>query len=162
MKGFVMATTTKKTPLGATDQMENIGALRRHADKFGNQLIDAFILVALFVMGGTIVWSAVHTYLGLMDQGAGTIADVLLLFIYLELGAMVGVYFKSGQIPAQFLIFVAITVLTRMLASVTVVDMSEMRILAIVFAILLLCIAVFILRYSEAKFGTTKIDNWLS
>ncbi len=49
-----------------------------------------------------------------------------------------------------------------MLASATVVDMSEMRILVIVFAILLLCIAVFILRYSETKFGNTKKDYWLS
>ena len=78
-----MATTTKNRPLGKKDQTGNIGALRKHADKVGNQLIDAFILCALFVLGGTIVWSAVHTYLGLMDQGFGTIADVLLLFIYL-------------------------------------------------------------------------------
>lgn len=157
-----MATATKKTEQGTTDRTENIGELRKHADKIGNQLIDAFILCALFVLGGTIVWSAVHTYLGLMDQGFGTIADVLLLFIYLELGAMVGVYFKSGRIPAQFLIFVAITVLTRMLASATVVEMGEMRILVIVAAILLLCVAVFVLRYTEAKFGNSKKDYWLS
>ena len=159
---FVMATNTKKTAPRATDKTEKISAMRGHADKVGNQLIDAFILCALFVLGGTIVWSAVYTYLGLMDQGFGTIADVLLLFIYLELGAMVGVYFKSGRIPAQFLIFVAITVLTRMLASVTVVEMGEMRILVIVTAILLLCVSVFVLRYTEAKFGTSNKDAWLS
>ena len=87
---------------------------RQVADKLGNQLIDAFVLIALFVFGGTIIRSAVHSYLGLIEQGYGTISDILLLFIYLELGVMIGIYFKSGSIPAQFLIFIAITVLTRM------------------------------------------------
>ncbi len=135
---------------------------REFADKIGNQLIDAFILVALFVLGGTIVWSAVFSYLGLIKQGYGTISDILLLFVYLELGAMVGIYFKSGKIPAQFLIFIAITVLTRMLASVTVVEMSDQRILVIVGAILLLCISVLVLRFSDAKFGQQKKTSWLS
>ena len=97
------------------------------------------------------MWSAVYAYLSMMDQAYGSILDILLLFIYLELGAMVGIYFKSSRIPAQFLIFIAITVLTRMLASVTVVDMSNMRTLVIVSAILLPCIAVLVLRYSEDK-----------
>ena len=108
-------------------------------------MIDDFVLAALFVLGGTIVWSAVYAYLGMMDQVYGSISDILLLLIYLELGAMVGIYFKNGRIPAQFLIFNAITVFTRMLASVTVVDMGNMRILVIVSAILLLCIAVLVL-----------------
>ena len=75
---------------------------------------------------------------------------------------MVGIYFKTGRIPAQFLIFIAITVLTRILASVTVVDMSNMRILVIVTAILLLCIAVLVLRYSEEKYGVKEPDSWIT
>ena len=98
----------------------------------------------------------------MMDQAYGSISDILLLFIYLELGAMVGIYFKSGRIPVQFLIFIAITVLTRMLASVTVVDMSNMRILVIVSAILFLCIAVLVLWYSEEKYGVKESDSWLT
>ncbi len=146
----------------AGDSSAKFGPIRKHAEKIGNQLIDTFVLVALFVLGGTIVWSAVHSYLGLMDKAYGSISDILLLFIYLELGAMVGIYFKSGKIPAQFLIFIAITVLTRMLASVTVVDMSNMRILVIVSAILLLCIAVLVLRYSEDKYGVKEPDSWIA
>ncbi len=146
----------------AGNSVERFSPVRKHAEKIGNQLIDAFVIAALFVLGGTIVWSSVHAYLGLMDQASGSISDILLLFIYLELGAMVGVYFKSGRIPAQFLIFIAITVLTRILASVTVVDMSNMRILVIVTAILLLCIAVLVLRYSEEKYGVKEPDSWLT
>lgn len=165
-----METTGSAAGRPATDTPENFGAVRKHAEKIGNQLIDSFVLTALFVLGGTIVWSAVYAYLALLQQGYGTIGDILLLFIYLELGAMVGVYFKTGRIPAQFLIFIAITVLTRMLASLTIVEMGdlaaaqmiEMRILVIVGAILLLCIAVLVLRFSESKYGLRKADTWLS
>jgi phosphate starvation-inducible membrane PsiE len=131
-------------------------------ENFGNQLVDVFILVALFVLGATIVWSAVYSYLEMMDKNHGTIEDILLLFIYLELGAMVGMYFKSGIIPAQFLIFIAITVLTRMLASITVVEMSDIRIFVVVSAIVLLCVAVLILRYADDKYGPRKAKSWLS
>jgi len=156
-------TVEKKNPsTDAVDDAENVGFLRKHADRIGNQMIDAFVLTALFVLGGTVVWSAVFAYMDMMTQSYGTISDILLLFIYLELGAMVGIYFKSGRIPAQFLIFIAITVLTRMLTAITVVEMSDTRILVIVSAILLLCVAVFILRYTEARLGQTTKDYWLS
>jgi phosphate starvation-inducible membrane PsiE len=131
-------------------------------ETFGNQLVDVFILVALFILGGTIVWSAVFSYLDMMSKSHGTIEDILLLFIYLELGAMVGIYFRSGIIPAQFLIYIAITVLTRMLASVTVVEMSDTRILIVVGAIVFLCFAVLILRYADKQYGEREDKSWLS
>ncbi len=40
-----------------------------------------------------------------------------MLFIYLELGAMVGIYFKTNHMPVRFLIYIAITALTRLLIS---------------------------------------------
>jgi phosphate starvation-inducible membrane PsiE len=123
--------------------------------------VDAFVLTALFVLGGTIVWSAVYSYMGMVQQGFGTIGDILLLFIYLELGAMVGIYFKTGRIPAQFLLYIAITVLTRMLASLTVEHVNEDRILLIVIAILLLCLAVLALRFADAKYHIREPDSWL-
>jgi phosphate starvation-inducible membrane PsiE len=141
------------------DKPENLTKVA--IEKIGNQMVDSFILVALFVLGATIVWSAVYSYLEMIDKSHGTIQDILLLFIYLELGAMIGVYFRDGLIPAQFLIFIAITVLTRMLASITVVEMSETRIIVIVGAIVFLCVAVFILRYSDKQYGPQK-RTWLS
>lgn len=131
-------------------------------ETFGNQLVDVFILVALFVLGATIVWSSVYSYLDMMSKSHGTIEDILLLFIYLELGAMVGIYFKSGIIPAQFLIFIAITVLTRMLASITVVEISDIRIIVVVGAIVMLCLAVLILKYADNKYGERKDKSWLA
>lgn len=72
-----------------------------------------FHYLALFVIGGTVVWSAAHEYLQMMDKGYAALKDILLLFIYLELGAMIGIYFKTHRLPVQFLIFIAITALSR-------------------------------------------------
>ena len=49
------------------------------------------------------------------QKNSASIEDILLLFIYLELGAVVGIYFKTNHMPVRFLIYVAITALTRML-----------------------------------------------
>jgi phosphate starvation-inducible membrane PsiE len=34
-------------------------------------------------------------FLGMLEKGHIAVDDILLLFIYLELGAMVGIYFKT-------------------------------------------------------------------
>ena len=36
--------------------------------KFGNALVDGFQLLGLFVIGGTVVWAAVHEYLHMIHQ----------------------------------------------------------------------------------------------
>jgi phosphate starvation-inducible membrane PsiE len=85
------------------------------ADVIGNVMVDGFHYLALFAIGGAIVWSAVVAFLGMGGKGHATIDDILLLFIYLELGAMVGIYFKTNHMPVRFLIYVAMTALTRLL-----------------------------------------------
>jgi Phosphate-starvation-inducible E family len=67
-------------------------------DEVGNLLAEVFHYLALFAIGGTVAWSAVIAFLGMTTQGHASIGDILLLFIYLELGAMVGVYFKRCQL----------------------------------------------------------------
>ena len=115
-------------------------------------MVDGFELIALFAIGSTIVWSAAVAYLGMMRQGAASVEDILLLFIFLELGAMVGIYFKTNRLPVQFLIYVAITVMTRSLASsLSIKDMTDERLLTVAGATLILAIASFILRYSSAE-----------
>ena len=49
----------------------------------------------------------------MMKTGHANLEEILLLFIYLELGAMVGTYFKTRRLPVQFLIYIAITALSR-------------------------------------------------
>ncbi len=122
------------------------------AERLGNHLVDGFQLMALFIIGGTIVWSAAVSYAKMMQQGVASVEDILLLFIFLELGAMVGIYFKTNRLPVQFLLYVAITVMTRSLASsLNIKDLTDERLLTIAGATLILAIASFVLRYSTEK-----------
>ncbi len=61
------------------------------AEKLGNYMVDGFQYLALFVIGATIVWSAASTYMDMIRKGAAGVDDIMLLFIFLELGAMVGI-----------------------------------------------------------------------
>jgi protein PsiE len=128
---------------------------REKIDRFGGLLVDAFQFVALFVIGATIVWAAVDNYWDLMQHQRAGLEDILLLFIYLELGAMVGIYFKTDHLPVQFLLYVAITAMTRFL----VIDIKLLpvdKILLITGAIVLLTIAALILRIGAARFTTSE------
>src|SRR3990170_4459971 len=91
--------------------------MREKVDRFGGALVDGFHYLALFAIGGAIVWSAAYAFIGMAGKGYASIDDILLLFIYLELGAMVGIYFRTNHMPVRFLIYVAMTALTRLLMS---------------------------------------------
>ncbi len=70
--------------------------LKKKIDRLGCFLIEIFHVVGLFAIGGTVVWSAVSEYIVIMqyESGFASLKDILLLFIYLELGAMTGIYLK--------------------------------------------------------------------
>ena len=128
-------------------------AMNGLAESLGNLLVDAFHYLALFAIGGTIVWSAVVAFLGMAAKGHASIDDVLLLFIYLELGAMVGIYFKTNHMPVRFLIYVAMTALTRLLISdVQAHHRPDMGVVMVSGAILLLALATLVIRYGSTKF----------
>jgi protein PsiE len=131
---------------------ESVVNTEKTVDTLGNHLVMSFQYVALFAIGATVVWSAFHSYLGMMAKGVATVDDILLLFIFLELGAMVGIYFQTNRLPVQFLLYVAITVMTRSLASsLSIKDMPDIRLLAITGSILILAVASFVLRYSNFR-----------
>jgi phosphate starvation-inducible membrane PsiE len=123
--------------------------------------VDAFHYIALFVIGGAIVWSAVQAFLGMMGKGGATIDDILLLFIYLELGAMVGIYFKTNHMPVRFLIYVGITALTRLLVGdIAAAHHSlDWGLLVVPAAILLLALANLVVRYGSARFPSAAADD---
>ena len=126
--------------------------IETRADLAGTVLVKSFHLLALFAIGGAIVWSAVLSFSGMVSKGSASVGDILLLFIYLELGAMVGIYFKTNRMPVRFLIYVAITALTRtMIEILSVRHEANEAMLIIAGAILMLAVAEIVLRYGSAR-----------
>jgi protein PsiE len=127
-------------------------------DRLGTALVDGFQLVALFVIGATIVWAAVHEYLVMIQAGRARLDDILLLFIYLELGTMVGIYFKTDRLPVLFLLYIAITAMTRFLA-VDIKDLPVQNVLVFTGAIVLLTLAVLVLHIAQSRFPAVTEDK---
>jgi len=127
--------------------------LNRLSEVVGSVLVDAFHYLALFAIGGAIVWSAVHAFIGMASVGRASIDDILLLFIYLELGAMVGIYFKTNHMPVRFLIYVGITALTRLLVGdIAAHHKLDWGIVVVPAAILLLALANLVVRYGSHRY----------
>jgi phosphate starvation-inducible membrane PsiE len=134
--------------------------LNRLADMVGALLVDAFHYLALFAIGSAVVWSAVHAFAGMIANGRASVEDILLLFIYLELGAMVGIYFKTKHMPVRFLIYVGITALTRLLVGdIAAHHKLDWGIVPVPVAILLLALANLVVRYGSARFPSTAASD---
>lgn len=120
---------------------------RSWIDELGSLFIELFHYLALFVIGASIVWSAVVAYIGMMSQSHATLSDILLLFIYLEFGAMVSIYFKTSMMPVTCLIYIAITALSRFLiGDIQAHHQVDNEIIWVSAAILLLAIATRVIR----------------
>ena len=144
--------------------MEKTGALHQRLNRFskvvGELLVDAFHYLALFAIGAAIVWSGVHAFVGMAAKGHATIEDILLLFIYLELGAMVGIYFKTNHMPVRFLIYVGITGLTRLLVGdIAIHHKLDWGIVMVSGSILLLAFANLVVRYGSARYPSVPADD---
>ena len=86
-----------------------------------------------------------------------TLADLLLLFIYLEVLAMVAMYLDSGKLPVRMPLYIAIVALARYM----ILDMKSLdtwRMLGVAGAVLLIAIAILVIRYGHTRFPYTKED----
>jgi len=119
----------------------------------GNLMVSVFHHIALFVIGLATVWSAGYAVMEMFQKTHASVEDLLLLFIYLEIGAMVGIYFKTNHMPVRFLIYLAITAVTRLI--IDVVNVKHEASIEVMFlggAILVLAFANLVVRYASYKY----------
>jgi|SRR5580658_3248711 protein PsiE len=138
---------------GLTQTATNLHrAIKALADAVGTLLVDGFAYLALFAIGATTVWSAVAAFFSMVGRGRAELSDILLLFIYLELGAMVGIYFKTTELPVRYLIYIAMTALGRVLIEMVGAEHRTGNDLLIVAgAILVLSLAGLVLRFASLR-----------
>lgn len=132
-------------------------SLHSSADSLGNLCVEAFHYLALFGIGAITAYAAVVAFLRMLGEGSVSVDDILLLFIYLELGAMVGIYFKTNHMPIRFLLYVAITALTRLLiGDVSHHKAPDAGLLYVCGGILLLAFSILVVRFASYKYPSTK------
>jgi len=132
----------------------------KNVDRVGNTLVDIFHRLALFGIGAATVWAAGWTFFEMLQKHHAEVGDLLLMFIYLEIGAMVGIYFRTNHMPVRFLLYIAITALTRHMVDIMShqpIDIVEM--LAVAGSTFVIAVSVLVIRYTSAKFPSDKKDE---
>jgi len=83
------------------------------------------------------------------------LADLLLLFIYLEVLSMVSIYLDSGKLPVRMPLYIAIVALARYL----ILDMKNMeteRMVAVSLTAFIIAATVMLIRYGHLRFPYPK------
>ncbi|GIU31329.1 phosphate-starvation-inducible PsiE family protein [Shewanella schlegeliana] len=118
--------------------------------KYGITSIKAIEHLVLIIIAIATVVAIGQEIKHIFEVGAVALADLLLLFIYLEVLAMVSHYAESGKLPIRMPLYIAIVALARYL----ILDMKAMddwRIVAISISTLVLAATVIIIRWGQLK-----------
>jgi protein PsiE len=119
--------------------------------RFFSSGLDVVEYLGLLVIGIATTVAMYHEVMVMLAAQRVQLADLLLMFLYLEVLAMIGQYFKSGQLPVRFPLYIAMVALARYLI-LDIKDMNEWRMLAVAGAIFLLTLGVLIIRYGHVRF----------
>lgn len=123
----------------------------RHAIAIVEDLGLILILVATAVAIGQVAWE-------MIQHLRVELADLLLIFILLEVITMVDSYWKMGKLPVRIPLYIAMVSMARYLILDTG-DAHDIHALYITGAILILSLAVFMLRYGHVKFPYGEDDE---
>lgn len=113
--------------------------------------LDLVEYTGLLVIGIATTVAMFHEVVTMLGAQRVFLTDLLLMFLYLEVLAMIGQYFKSGQLPVRFPMYIAIVALARYLI-LDIKEMTEWRMLAVAAAIFLLTLGVLAIRYGHVRF----------
>lgn len=129
-------------------------------DRIGDIAVAVFHKLALFGIGAATVWAAGWTFVELFTKHHASVSDLLLMFIYLEIGAMVGIYFRTNHMPVRFLLYIAITALTRHMVDIMShlpIRIDEM--MAVAGSTFVIAVSVLIVRFTSARFPSEQKEE---
>lgn len=127
------------------------------ASRFALNVLSIIEHVGLAVITVATVIAGFLEVMVMVDARTVTLADLLLMFLYLEILAMVAVYYRSGQLPVRFPIYIAIVALARYIV-IDTKSMDDMRMVAVTASILLLAGAVLLIRYGHVRYPYDQQD----
>jgi phosphate starvation-inducible membrane PsiE len=129
-------------------------------DQVGDIAVTVFHKLALFGIGAATVWAAGWTFVELFAKHHASVSDLLLMFIYLEIGAMVGIYFRTNHMPVRFLLYIAITALTRHMVDImSHLPINTTEMLAVAGSTFVIAVSVLIVRYTSARFSSDQKEE---
>ena len=141
------------------NNLRSVSVKKQTIKEFNQSLLALVENVGLLVIAIATVFALGNETVTMVRAMQVTLTDLLLLFLYLEVLAMVGLYYGSGKLPVRFPLYIAMVALARYL----ILDMKAMddwRMLAVTTSILLLTLAVFLIRYGHVRFPYPGDDTY--
>jgi len=130
-------------------------------NKYRNSGYKALVLVediGLLVIAIATVIAMGFEIISMFKAMKVTLADLLLLFIYLEVLAMVGIYLKSGKLPVRIPLYITIVALARYMI-LDMKNLDTLRVLGLSGAVLILAISILAIRYGHTTYPYDDKDE---
>lgn len=121
------------------------------ATRAGRRALSVVELVGLAVIALATIVAGYQEVAKMVTHAEVTLADLLLMFIYLEVLTMVAVYVESGALPIRMPLYIAIVALARHLI-LDMKELGELEIISTAVAILIIAGAVLVIRYGHLRF----------
>jgi len=128
---------------------------------FSRTALGALEVVGLFVIAVATLVAAGQEVMRMVAAREVALVDLLLLFIYLEVLAMAGVYLESGALPIRMPLYIAMVALARHL----ILDMKNLGpwdIVATSTGVLIIAIAVLAIRFGHVCYPYEQLKGGAS
>ena len=126
--------------------------------KWAHQLLEWGQMVGLMIIAAATLIAIGHLLHEMVLVMRVTLPDLLLLFIYLEVLAMVSMYLESGKMPIRIPLYIAIVALARYL----ILDMKSMdawQLVGVSASAFLLAVTVLVIRYGHLRLPYESDDS---
>jgi len=127
------------------------GSPTRRTSRYALKALRVVEDVGLIIIAAATVIAGYQEVRVMVEAGRVALGDLLLMFIYLEVLTMIGLYFDSGQLPVRFPLYIGIVALARYLI-LDIKDMDVWRMVGVSGSVVLLALAVLLIRYGHVRY----------
>lgn len=132
--------------------------MKKQIQQFNHSALSFIEHIGLLVITIATVFAMSSEVMAMVSNRTVTLTDLLLLFLYLEVVAMIQRYYTSGKLPVRFPLYIGIVALARYLI-LDMKAMNEWRMIAVTGAIMLLALAILLIRYGHVRFPYLHDDS---
>ena len=130
----------------------------RKMSQLGHQSLVIVQDIGLAIIAIATIVAVGFEVVSMFKAGKVTLADLLLLFIYLEVLAMVVIYLESGKLPIRMPLYIAIVALARYLI-LDMKNLDTLQILGVSGAALILALTVLAIRFGHNRYPYESPDD---
>jgi protein PsiE len=121
----------------------------------GHKVLTWLRLAGLLIIALSTIIAVGFELASMVSAAKVSLADLLLLFIYLEVLEMVAVHLSCGKLPVRMPLYIAMIALARYLI-LDIKSLGSWDLLSVATAALILAVAILVLRYGHIRFPYDK------